>query len=90
MGGGCAWSWRGGGAGPGGYLVKGVACSEVGGVSWRLPTPPMTTAAGGPHPTGMHSCFYWTFTRCGRDPGGWELYIDFHSNTCPMCCLLLM
>ena len=42
-----AWS-RGGGAWSGG------ACSQGGGL---VETPPTATAAGGTHPTGMHSCF---------------------------------
>ena len=50
VGGVCAWSR---GSGPGGYAWWGVP--GRGGAWWR---PPRTaTAAGGTHPTGMHSCF---------------------------------
>ena len=46
-----------GGSAPGGGL--GGVCSQ-GGAWWR---PPGTaTAAGGTHPTGMHSCFMLLFT----------------------------
>ena len=49
---GAAWSGR-GGAWSTGCLLRGGVCSP-GGTWWR---PPRTvTAAGGTHPTGMHSC----------------------------------
>ena len=66
-----AWS---GGSAPGGCLVGGVPGLGVPGVggAWSggglLPGevpggdhPPMATAAGGTHPTGMHSCFMTYF-----------------------------
>ena len=40
-----------GGSGPGGG-----ACSRGGG-GCLVETPPTATAAGGTHPTGMHSCY---------------------------------
>ena len=43
----CAWSW-------GGCMVRGCAWSR--GVVCLVETPPTATAAGGTHPTGMHSC----------------------------------
>ena len=50
--GGGAWS-RGAGLVPGG-TCSGVVPSPGGGAWWRPPR--MATAAGGTHPTGMHSC----------------------------------
>ena len=48
-----------GGLLPGGLLLGGVSapggCLLSGGCAWWRP-PGMTTAAGGTHPTGMHSC----------------------------------
>ena len=57
-GGGCVSAPQGGGpggvSGPRGDWSWGGVCSGVGGAWWR---PPGTaTAAGGMHPTGMHSC----------------------------------
>ena len=56
-----AWSWGvcmiPGVHGPLGCLLPGGACSLGGawfGGTWQRP--PTTTAAGGTHPTGMHSC----------------------------------
>ena len=40
-------AWSQGGACSGGGLLRGVPGGD----------PPMATAAGGTHPTGMHSCF---------------------------------
>ena len=42
----------GGGAAPGGYLLLGGP-----GLGGAGGDPPTATAAGGTHPTGMHSCF---------------------------------
>ena len=53
------------GGSPGPHLdgsqVQGVSRPTPGGVSQHAPrqTPPMATAAGGRHPTGMHSCSYF-------------------------------
>ena len=53
-GGGCACSW--GGVWSGGYSCsRGGACSRGRGVPGGDP-PETATAAGGMHPTGMHSC----------------------------------
>ena len=52
--GGCAWSW--GGLLPGGCLLLGGRLLP-GGVPGGAPTPGTATAAGGTHPTAMHSCF---------------------------------
>ena len=41
----------------GGCMVRGV--HGAGGC--LVETPPTATAAGGTHPTGMHSCFYFSF-----------------------------
>ena len=51
QGGACSWmAWSRGVPGPRrGFLV-------LGGAWWRLPPPRTATAAGGTHPTGMHSC----------------------------------
>ena len=68
-----------GGACSGGCLLQ-VGCLLKGGV-WR---PPMTaTAAGGTHPTGMHSCsdFYWH---------DWELFVQFLSERCSIKCKIQM
>ena len=46
-----AWS-QGGGFGPGGSGPGGGACSR----GCLVETPQTSTAAGGTHPTGMHSC----------------------------------
>ena len=48
-------SCHGGVPGPGGCLVLG-GCLAPGGGWWRHPR--MATAAGGMHPTGMHSCLF--------------------------------
>ena len=52
---------------PGLHLgVGGLQAHTWGGVSQdalRQPTPPTATAAGGTHPTGMHSCFRIKLTR---------------------------
>ena len=52
----------GGVPGPGGCLVPGGGCLVLGSLAPRglVETPPMASAAGGTHPTGMHSC-YLTF-----------------------------
>ena len=43
----------------GGGLLRGGACSLVGGLLGGLmETPRTATAAGGTHPTGMHSCLF--------------------------------
>ena len=53
-----AWSW--GVSALGGACAQGGVCSRGtcyrGGAWWRPPTPGTATAAGGAHPTGMHSC----------------------------------
>ena len=49
-----AWSW--GVPGPGGYLVPG---GPGGDPPPNPPLPEMATAAGGTHPTGMHSCLIY-------------------------------
>ena len=63
---GCTWSR--GGACSGGWLL-------LGGLVWGMPAlggclvetpPPTATAAGGTHPTGMHSCYLGFF---------WELFL---------------
>ena len=53
-------AWSQGVHGPGGVWSQGDAWSRgglVSGGAWWRP-PGMATAAGGTHPTGMHSCFH--------------------------------
>ena len=45
-------SGTGGVPAPGGAALEGCACSG----GCLVETPPMATAAGSTHPTGMHSC----------------------------------
>ena len=56
--------------GRGGVTWSGGVCSGVGGLLPRgLPggeTPRTATAAGGTHPTGMHSCFIEFFLNFGK------------------------
>ena len=47
-------AWSGGGLVPGGCLVTGKGVPAPGGC--LVETPQTATAAGGTHPTGMHSC----------------------------------
>ena len=49
-------AWSRGGSAPRGCLVPGGVCSRRGGAWQRLPR--TATAAGGTHPTGMHSCYH--------------------------------
>ena len=61
-GGACSWGiWSGGCLVLGGCLLPGGSgpggMPAPGGAWWRPPTPWMATAAGGTHPTGMHSCY---------------------------------
>ena len=49
-----------GGAWSEGCLLRGGTGVYSGGGAWWRP-PPTATAAGGTHPTGMHSCFKETF-----------------------------
>ena len=56
----------------GGCLLSGGACSR-GGVpapgGCLVETPPrMATAAGGTHPTGMHSCYELSYSFVSRNP----------------------
>ena len=76
----------GGMPGLGGCLVQGGACSQGGvwsrGVSSprgvpREDTPGTATAAGGMHPTGMHSCFDLVSNR-----------LNLHSQTLYKRCIL--
>ena len=68
-----AWSW--GVPGPGGAWSRG--CMVPGGAWWRPPAPEMATAAGGTHPTGMHSCLYFTSIRSSSTIPFKSIYISF-------------
>ena len=50
--------------GPGGAWSRRGGLHDRGGAWWRPPSP-TATAAGGMHPTGMHSCFYCSQTNRG-------------------------
>ena len=46
----------------GACMARGGACMAGGGHVWQERWPEMVTAAGGTHPTGMHSCFQSSLT----------------------------
>ena len=49
--------------GPGGVPGPGRGVSAPGGGGCLVETPRTATAAGGTHPTGMHSCLEYSFKR---------------------------
>ena len=57
-----------GGSGPGGGCPT-AGGQEVPAQGRGLRPSGMATAAGGMHPTGMHSCFYWVNRNCNCTNG---------------------